>query len=235
MRLRRMASVAVTGSNLSEAVSNAALRYVVGRCSALPRLLQEPSHEEVFARGRLRRAPAYHSNRRQRRREGAAARSFAPSAQGAQPPFDGPAFGDSAFDVINDLEQLKRLYELSGRPDDIVPVYHEVLEKTHNPAIRRYAYDSLAREKLKPADPAQAISTLRASLEEDLAHADRAPRKDGGQERQSARRSPSTGVAQVSGYGGRLPGPFIDCRYRCQSAWPSRADPDQDPRAASAR
>ncbi|WP_321943696.1 hypothetical protein [Paraburkholderia tropica] len=110
-----------------------------------------------------------------------------PSAQGAQPPFDGPAFGDSAFDVINDLEQLKRLYELSGRPDDIVPVYHEVLEKTHNPAIRRYAYDSLAREQLKPADPAQAISTLRASLEEDLARADRAPGKDGGQGRQPAR------------------------------------------------
>lgn len=87
-------------------------------------------------------------------------------------------FGGPGFDVINDLEQLRRLYTLAGRPDDILPVYHEVLEKSHNPEVRRFAYDELAREQLKPADPAAAIATLRASLNEDLARADKQPRTD---------------------------------------------------------
>jgi hypothetical protein len=54
-------------------------------------------------------------------------------------------------------------------------VYHEVLGKTQDPMLRHYIYDSLAREQLKPANPEQAIATLRTSLSEDLAAASKAP------------------------------------------------------------
>ncbi|HEX7934087.1 MAG TPA: hypothetical protein VF573_13585 [Paraburkholderia sp.] len=80
------------------------------------------------------------------------------------------------FAVINDLEQLRRLYALSGHPGEIVAVYHEVLNKTQDPLLRHYVYDSLAREQLKPANPEQAIATLRTSLSEDLAAASKPPR-----------------------------------------------------------
>lgn len=80
------------------------------------------------------------------------------------------------FAVINDLEQLRRLYAMSGREGEIVAVYHEVLNKTQDPMLRHYVYDSLAREQLKPANPDQAIATLRTSLSEDLVAADKSPR-----------------------------------------------------------
>ncbi|MFM0493643.1 hypothetical protein PQQ88_09970 [Paraburkholderia caledonica] len=38
--------------------------------------------------------------------------------------------------VINDLEQLRRLYALTGRPGDIVAVYHDVLNRTQDPMLR---------------------------------------------------------------------------------------------------
>ncbi|MFP3568145.1 hypothetical protein [Paraburkholderia sp. SIMBA_030] len=80
------------------------------------------------------------------------------------------------FAVVNDLEQLRRLYAMTGREGDIVAVYHEVLNKTQDPMLRHYVYDSLAREQLKPANPDQAIATLRTSLTEDLATANKLPR-----------------------------------------------------------
>ncbi|CAH2912194.1 MAG: FIG00466447: hypothetical protein [uncultured Paraburkholderia sp.] len=80
------------------------------------------------------------------------------------------------FAVVNDLEQLRRLYALSGRPGDIVALYHDVLNKTQDPMLRHYFYDSLAREQLRPANPDQAIATLRASLSEDLAAVNKVPR-----------------------------------------------------------
>lgn len=80
------------------------------------------------------------------------------------------------FAVINDLEQLRRLYAMTGREGDIVAVYYEVLNKTQDPMLRHYVYDSLAREQLKPANPDQAIATLRTSLTEDLAAANKLPR-----------------------------------------------------------
>ena len=120
--------------------------------------------------------------------------TMAASAQEAPPPApgamhgepqrgDGPPHGPMgmmgphgpSFAVINDLEQLRRLYALSGHPGDIVAVYHDVLSKTQDPMLRHYVYDSLAREQLKPANPEQAISTLRTSLSEDLAAANKAP------------------------------------------------------------
>lgn len=79
------------------------------------------------------------------------------------------------FAVVNDLEQLRRLYAMSGREGEIVAVYHEVLNKTQDPMLRHYVYDSLAREQLKPANTDQAIATLRTSLSEDLGAANRLP------------------------------------------------------------
>ncbi|MFM0525272.1 hypothetical protein PQR11_09830 [Paraburkholderia strydomiana] len=105
-----------------------------------------------------------------------------PHTEGAREPHDAmgpmgpmPRIGPG-FAVINDLEQLRRLYALSGRPGDIVAVYHDVLNRTQDPMLRHYVYDSLAREQLKPANPDQAIATLRTSLSEDLAAASKPPR-----------------------------------------------------------
>ncbi|MFM0626576.1 hypothetical protein [Paraburkholderia xenovorans] len=95
---------------------------------------------------------------------------------------DGPPHGrmgpmgpmGPGFAVINDLEQLRRLYAMSGHQGEIIAVYHDVLNKTQDPMLRHYVYDSLAREQLKPANPDQAIATLRTSLSEDLAAANKA-------------------------------------------------------------
>lgn len=89
----------------------------------------------------------------------------------------GPMMGPRgpAFAVINDLEQLRRLYAMSGHEGEIVAVYHDVLSKTQDPMLRHYVYDSLAREQLKPANPDQAIATLRTSLAEDLTAANKPP------------------------------------------------------------
>lgn len=92
---------------------------------------------------------------------------------GPMGPMMGPRGPGSA--VINDLEQLRRLYAMSGREGEIVAVYHEVLSKTQDPMLRHYVYDSLAREQLKPANPDQAIATLRTSLAEDLLAASKEP------------------------------------------------------------
>ncbi|MFM0033467.1 hypothetical protein PQQ53_09670 [Paraburkholderia strydomiana] len=100
-------------------------------------------------------------------------RGDGPPSHGAMGPMMGPR--GPGFAVINDLEQLRRLYALSGHPGEIVAVYHEVLGKTQDPMLRHYIYDSLAREQLKPANPEQAIATLRTSLSEDLAAASKAP------------------------------------------------------------
>jgi hypothetical protein len=89
----------------------------------------------------------------------------------------GPMMGPRApgFAVINDLEQLRRLYAMSGHEGEIIALYHDVLSKTQDPMLRHYVYDSLAREQLKPANPEQAIATLRTSLSEDLAAANKPP------------------------------------------------------------
>ncbi|MGF6571531.1 hypothetical protein ABH945_003652 [Paraburkholderia sp. GAS333] len=89
----------------------------------------------------------------------------------------GPMMGPRGpgFAVINDLEQLRRLYAMSGHEGEIIAVYHDVLSKTQDPMLRHYVYDSLAREQLKPANPEQAIATLRTSLAEDLTAANKPP------------------------------------------------------------
>ena len=104
----------------------------------------------------------------------------APQAHGEPQRGDGPPHGrmgpmGPGIAVINDLEQLRRLYAMSGHQGEIIAVYHDVLNKTQDPMLRHYVYDSLAREQLKPANPDQAIATLRTSLSEDLAAANKAP------------------------------------------------------------
>ena len=110
----------------------------------------------------------------------AAPPSASTHAQGESHRGDGPpgrhAPMGPGFAVINDLEQLRRLYAMSGREGEIVAVYHEVLNKTQDPMLRHYVYDSLAREQLKPANTDQAIATLRTSLSEDLVAANKPPR-----------------------------------------------------------
>ena len=115
-----------------------------------------------------------------------AATSSASAQDAPPPPMQGhgqPPRGDAfqrprgpGFAVINDLEQLRRLYAMAGRESEMIAVYHDVLNKTQDPMLRHFVYDSLAREQLKPANPDQAIATLHTSLAEDIAAANRAPR-----------------------------------------------------------
>jgi hypothetical protein len=95
-------------------------------------------------------------------------------AQTPPPDIDGgprghePAPPGPGFAVVNDLEHLQRLYDLSGREGEMNAVYHDVLQKTQDPMIRHYVYDALARNQLRPANADQAIATIRTSLDEDL-------------------------------------------------------------------
>ena len=102
-----------------------------------------------------------------------------PSQGHGQPPHDDfmPPRGPGVA-AINDLEQLRRLYAMTGHEADMIAVYHDVLNKTQDPMLRHFVYDSLAREQLKPANPDQAIATLRMSLAEDIAATNRAPHGD---------------------------------------------------------
>ena len=102
-----------------------------------------------------------------------------PEQDHGQPPHDDlmPPHGPG-FAVVNDLEQLRRLYAMTGHESDIIAVYHDVLNKTQDPMLRHFVYDSLAREQLKPSNPDQAIATLRLSLAEDVAASNRAPHGD---------------------------------------------------------
>jgi hypothetical protein len=102
---------------------------------------------------------------------GAPERGDGPPSHHEHGPMMGPR--GPGFAVINDLEQLRRLYAMSGHEGEIIAVYHDVLSKTQDPMLRHYVYESLAREQLKPANPEQAIATLRTSLAEDLAAANK--------------------------------------------------------------
>jgi hypothetical protein len=104
---------------------------------------------------------------------GAPERDEGPPSHHEHGPMMGPR--GPGFAVINDLEQLRRLYAMSGHEGEIIAVYHDVLSKTQDPMLRHYVYDSLAREQLKPANPDQAIATLRTSLAEDLTAANKPP------------------------------------------------------------
>jgi hypothetical protein len=71
--------------------------------------------------------------------------------------------------VIGDLHSLERLYVLTGRSKELPALYNDVLAKSQNPRVRDYAYRHLARAQMQPTNVDAAISTLRKSLDENLA------------------------------------------------------------------
>lgn len=82
----------------------------------------------------------------------------------------GPGFGGPSSPVIDDLRALEHLYMVSGRTKELPALYNEVLSKSQDPRVRTYAYHQLARVQSAPANPDQAIATLRKSLDENLAN-----------------------------------------------------------------
>jgi hypothetical protein len=82
----------------------------------------------------------------------------------------GAGFGGPSSPVIDDLRALEHLYMVSGRTKELPALYNEVLSKSQDPRVRTYAYHQLARTQTAPANPDQAIATLRKSLEENLAN-----------------------------------------------------------------
>lgn len=82
----------------------------------------------------------------------------------------GRGFGGQGSPVIDDLSALERLYLTSGRSKELPALYNEVLSKSQDPRVRTYVYHQLARTQSAPANPDQAIATLRKSLDENLAN-----------------------------------------------------------------
>lgn len=70
--------------------------------------------------------------------------------------------------VIATLGRIERLYAMQGDRGAIDTLYRDVLKRTQDPMVRRFAYGRLARNELKPADTRKAIATLRQSLDESL-------------------------------------------------------------------
>ncbi|MHA6204431.1 hypothetical protein ACXU4B_08420 [Dyella soli] len=83
---------------------------------------------------------------------------------------DGHHMGGPGSAVIEDLRALERLYLASGRAKELPALYNEVLAKSQDPGVRTYVYHHLARAQMAPANPDQAIATLRKSLDENLAN-----------------------------------------------------------------
>ncbi|WP_199096710.1 hypothetical protein [Dyella sp. ASV21] len=86
------------------------------------------------------------------------------------PGFGRPGLGGPGAAVISDLHALERLYLISGRAKELPTLYNDVLAKSQDPQVRTYVYHRLARAQAAPANPDQAIATLRKSLDENLAH-----------------------------------------------------------------
>lgn len=70
--------------------------------------------------------------------------------------------------VIKTLGRIEHIYRMQGKMREVRALYEDVLKKTQNPMVRRYAYKHLARAQMQPADTRQAIATLRKSLDESL-------------------------------------------------------------------
>lgn len=87
------------------------------------------------------------------------------------PGFGRPGMAGPESPVIGDLAALERLYRESGRGKELPALYNDVLSKSQDPRVRTYVYHQLARLQAAPANPDQAIATLRKSLDENLANA----------------------------------------------------------------
>jgi hypothetical protein len=79
-----------------------------------------------------------------------------------------PAAGGPPQEVIHTLIQIEQLYRQQGRGKDVVPLYLDVLGRTKDPMVRRFAYDAIVRAQLQPADVDKALATLKQSLDESL-------------------------------------------------------------------
>ena len=77
--------------------------------------------------------------------------------------------------VIADLEQLQMLYRLTGSDAELLSIYRDVLKKSKDPVVRQYTYAAIARAQMRPTNPADAIATIRQSLDEDLTRASKLP------------------------------------------------------------
>jgi hypothetical protein len=77
--------------------------------------------------------------------------------------------------VIADLHRIERLYMQSGKSNQLPTLYNDVLARTKNQRVRNYVYARLARVQARPANTDAAITTLRKSLDENLARLDRQP------------------------------------------------------------
>lgn len=105
---------------------------------------------------------------------------------------------DEQGGVIGDLRGLERLYMMSGRSKDMAAVYNEVLARSQDPRVRDYAYQHLARLQARPANPDQAIATMRKGLDENLAneakmHAERDKMRDAWKQHHDDAAKPSAG------------------------------------------
>ena len=93
------------------------------------------------------------------------------------PGFDGPGMGGPGMGmdgrgspVVNDLRALEHIYLATGRSKELTALYNDVLSKSQDPRVRTYVYHQLAHVQMMPANPDQAIATLRKSLDENLAN-----------------------------------------------------------------
>ena len=94
---------------------------------------------------------------------------------GAAPaPGGGPEFGPPQ-EVMQTASEIERLYREQGKPREAVALYQELLAKTRDPLVRHFAYDSIARIELQPADADKAVATLKQSLDESLQHLNQLP------------------------------------------------------------
>ncbi|WP_242557854.1 MULTISPECIES: hypothetical protein [Pandoraea] len=73
------------------------------------------------------------------------------------------------FAAMRTIDEIAHLYRVGGHPENVLPFYRETLTQTRDPMLRHHLREAIAREELKPADTAAAITTLRAQLSEDLA------------------------------------------------------------------
>jgi tetratricopeptide (TPR) repeat protein len=91
----------------------------------------------------------------------------------------GPGFG-LPQEVIQTASEIERLYREQGKPKEAIALYRELLAKTRDPLVRHFAYDSIARIELQPADADKAVATLKQSLDESLQHLNQLPAPAGG-------------------------------------------------------
>ena len=91
-------------------------------------------------------------------------------------PGPGPGLGSGpSQEVIQTASEIERLYREQGKPREAIALYQELLAKTHDPLVRHFAYDSIARIELQPADADKAAATLKQSLDESLQHLNQLP------------------------------------------------------------